>query len=367
MRAAEYYPVIVITGPRQSGKSTLCRHLFDGYSRYNFEDVSLRQRVAEDPKAFLANAGAKVVIDEVQQVPELFSYLQIEVDENPDRQFILTGSSNFSLMERITQSLAGRAALFNLLPFALNELGDYKQNSTDHILLNGLYPSVVTKARPVDLFYSNYYSTYVERDVRQIKNINNVAQFQRFIQLAAGRIGTEFNATSLAMEVGVSAPTISSWISILQTSYVVLMLQPFHANINKRLTKSPKLYFYDTGLACFLLGIETVGQLAVHPLRGSIFENLAVVELIKESANQGKRPNLFFYRENAGREADMLQIKGDKIDIYEVKSASTYNPSFQKNLKYLNGLFPDMIGRKTVVYDGDNIPPDIINIRDLAK
>ncbi len=362
-RASRYFPVVVVTGPRQSGKSTLCNHLFSHYARFNLEDVALREKIAEDPKGFIHDCGINVLIDEVQHIPELFSYIQIAVDENPERRFILTGSNNFSLMERITQPLAGRAALFTLLPMSFEEVGEYSQQPTDHLMLNGFYPSVVTGQRPSDLFYPNYYSTYVERDLRQLINISNISLFQTFIRLLAGRCGTEFNASSLSVEVGVSAPTIKGWMSILQTSYIAFLLQPYHANINKRLTKTPKVYFYDTGFLCFLLGIETPEQLAVHPLRGSIFENLAVLELLKQRFNAGKLSNLYFYRENKGREADIVRMNGEKLDIFEVKSSQTYNKAFEKNLNYLQDLLDDKVQSKAVVYDGDFIPPSIINIR----
>ncbi len=366
-RAAEYFPVIVITGPRQSGKSTLCNNLFESYTKYNLEDIALREKITQDPKGFIAECGERTVIDEVQHIPSLFSYIQIAVDANPSRRFILTGSSNFSLMEKITQSLAGRSALFTLLPMSFDELGSYTNQNTDVIMLNGFYPSVVTETRPADLFYPSYYSTYVERDLRQLSNISNIGNFQTFIRLLAGRCGTEFNASSLSTEIGVSAPTIREWMSILQTSYIAFLLPPYYANINKRLTKTPKVYFYDTGLLCFLLGIETSIQLAVHPLRGSIFENLAVIELLKQRFNAGKLQNLYFYRENKGREADIVRVDGDKLDLFEVKSSHTYNKAFEKNLNYLQDVFGEKIQSKTVVYDGEFIPPSVINIRQLTQ
>lgn len=365
VRAAQYFPVVTITGPRQSGKSTLCRHLFEGYQRYNLEDVALREKVSEDCKAFLDSCGDNVIIDEVQNVPNLFSYIQIAVDDNPSRKFVLTGSNNFSLMEKITQSLAGRAALFTLLPFAMEEVPEYVVRPTDDLLTGGLYPSVVTGRIPYDLFYPNYYSTYIERDVRQLKNITDIAAFQNFMRLAAGRCGSEFNASQLGVEVGKTSPTIKGWMSVLQTSYIAFLLNPFYANLNKRLTKTPKLYFYDTGLLCFLLGITEPGQLVNHPLRGSIFENLAVVELLKKRFNDGKLSNLCFYRENSGREADIVKEEGDRLDLYEIKSSKTYNKSFERNLTYLNELLSPKVRDKIIVYDGEPIPPSVINIRQL--
>lgn len=366
-RGAIYFPVVVVTGPRQSGKSTLCNHIFNDYAKYNLEDVGLRESVTIDPKGFINNCGDKVIIDEVQHVPDLLSYIQIAVDAHPDRRFVLTGSSNFALLESVTQSLAGRAALFTLLPMSLDELGGYASLPTDELLLNGFYPSVVTGKRPADLFYPNYYSTYIERDVRQLKNISDLRQFQSLVGLSAGRCGTEFNASQLSTEIGISSPTVKSWLSVLQASYIAFFLPPYFTNLNKRLTKTPKIYFYDTGVLCYLLGIETTSQLAVHPLRGAIFENLAVIELLKQRLNNAKQPNLYFYRENRGHEADIVRTEGDMLDIFEVKSSQTFNKSFVKNLDYLKGLLCDKIRHSAVVYDGDYIPPSIINIRELTR
>lgn len=366
-RGAKYFPVIVVTEPRQSGKSTLCNHIFSDYTKYNLEDVGLRDNVSIDPKGFINNCGDKVIIDEVQHIPEILSYIQITVDKHPERRFILTGSSNFALIESVTQSLAGRAALYTLLPMALDELGDYASLSTDELLFNGFYPSVVTGSRPVDLFYPNYYSTYIERDVRQLKNISDFRQFQNLIKLSAGRCGTEFNASQLATEIGITSPTVKSWISILHASYIAFLLPPYFANLNKRLTKTPKIYFYDTGILCYLLGIENASQLAVHPLRGAIFENLAVIELLKQRLNKAKHPNLCFYRENRGREADIVRLDGEMLDIFEVKSSQTFNKSYVKNLNYLKELLGNKIRNSAVVYDGDYIPPSVINIRELTR
>lgn len=366
-RGAKYFPVIVVTGPRQSGKSTLCSHIFNDYASYNLEDVGLRESISLDPKGFISNCGESVIIDEVQHIPDLLSYIQISVDKQPERRFVLTGSSNFALFESVTQSLAGRAAVYTLLPMALDELGDYASSSTDELLFNGFYPSVLTGVRPADLFYSNYYTTYIERDVRQIKNISDLRQFQTLLRLSAGRCGNEFNASQISTEIGVASPTIKSWISILQASYIAFLLPPYHANLNKRLTKTPKLYFYDTGVLCYLLGIENLAQLAVHPLRGAIFENLAVIELMKQRLNQAKQPNLCFYRENRGLEADIVRMEGEKVDIFEIKSSHTFNKSFVKNLDYLKRLLGEKVRNSAVIYDGDYIPPSIINIRDFTR
>lgn len=367
LRGAQYFPVTVITGPRQSGKSTFCRNTFNDYIEYNLEDLALREKIEEDPKLFLSECGEKVIIDEIQHVPSIFSYLQVEVDNHPNRRFIITGSSNFALMEKITQSLAGRTVLFTLLPLALNEIPTYANIDTDSLLFNGLFPSVVTGQRPADLFYSAYNTTYVEKDVRQLKNIGDLRVFQKFMRLAAGRTGSEINGVQFGNELAISSPTVKSWTSTLEASYILFPLLPYYANINKRLTKTPKVYFYDTGLLCYLLGIECPGHLRNHPLRGAIFENLAVVELLKQRFNEGKTSNLFFYRENKGREVDILRATGEYLDIFEVKSSHTYSSAFSNNLKYLKQLFKEKVKTSAVIYDGDFIPPDIVNIRQLTQ
>ena len=366
-RQEKYYPVIVITGPRQVGKTTLCKHLWPDFTYYNLEDVELRNIIREDPKKFIFGTDTPIIIDEIQHIPDLFSYIQICVDENPERKFVITGSSDFALMENITQSLAGRAALFTLLPFSFNEIESYmSETNTDRILYNGFYPGVIVRQIPPNIFFSNYCSTYVERDVRKIKAVENLDIFQTFMKILAGRTSTEFNAASISAEIGVTSPTIKSWLGILKTSYLVFTLSPYHTNIEKRLTKTPKVYFYDTGLLCFLLGISDPEQLATHPLRGAVFENLIISELVKQSYNNGDNASLYFYRENKGREVDALRIAGNTIDLYEVKSSSTYNTSFKNNLTYLKKLLGDKVRNATVVYDGTSYPPEIINFRALS-
>ncbi|MDE6050523.1 MAG: ATP-binding protein, partial [Paramuribaculum sp.] len=362
LEAAKYYRVIVVTGPRQTGKTTLCRHLFSDYKYYNLEDVALRNAIADDPKGFLSGCGDRVIIDEVQNIPELFSYIQVVVDADENRRFALTGSNNFSLMESITQSLAGRAALFTLLPFALNELsGEYQSVQTDEILFRGLYPGTTIRRMPPEMFFRNYYSTYMERDVRQIKQITDLPKFQHLMRLVAGRVGSECNASALANETGISSPTVKSWLGVMQTSYLLTVLPPYYQNISKRLIKTPKVYFIDTGLLCYMLGITSAEQLQTHPLRGAVFENLIVVEMLKDRFNRGKDSNLFFYRESSGREVDVVQTEADKFRIWEVKSAKTFNTDFRKNLDYFKSIFGEKVISAKVIYDGDNIPPDVVN------
>ncbi|MDR3268721.1 MAG: ATP-binding protein, partial [Tannerella sp.] len=360
--ALPYFPVITVTGPRQSGKTTLCRNLFRELPYINLEKTRVREAVMLDTEKYLYEYPDGLIIDEAQQYPDLFSYIQVAVDENPSRRYILTGSSNFSLLEKITQSLAGRTALFTLLPLSLHELGDRKHDiSTDTLILNGGYPAVWAKNTPRELFYGNYYSTYIERDVRQIIHVKDVNQFQTFIRLTAGRIGTECNAAALSNEVGVVTNTIKQWFSVLAASYIIYMLPPYYENIGKRLVKSPKVYFYDTALACYLLGIETEAQLAVHPLRGALFENMVVNEALKERYNAGKRPDLFFYRDRSQKEVDLIQTKANDLHLYEIKSSKTYHKEFYKGIDYLKNIFGERITRSALIFDGDTEIPSVRN------
>lgn len=354
-----FLPVITLTGPRQSGKTTLCRKIFSSLPYANLEDAATLAEVHLDPKAFLAKYPQGVIIDEAQNFPEIFSYLQVAVDEDRmtggERRFIVTGSNNFSLMQRITQSMAGRTAVMSLLPLSTEEiLAAYPHAKTSEMLLCGGYPAIWSNGpEGRQILLSNYYTTYIERDVRSLVNLKDLQAFQMFIRLAAGRIGQEFNASSLSMEVGVSVPTIKSWLSVLSASYVVYLLQPYYANIGKRLIKTPKLYFYDTGLASFLLGINTVEQMDVHPLRGSLFENMVVNDMLKHGANKGRPESLFFYRDKSQREVDVVRLLPDNtLEAYEIKAGMTFNADYFKHLRYLQSLLGERLGRTTVVYDG---------------
>lgn len=364
-----YFKIITITGPRQSGKTTLCKQLFPDYEYVNLEDMSVREQAAIDPKAFLSSYTSGVIIDEAQNFPELFSYLQVISDAHPDRRYIITGSSNFSLLERITQSLAGRAAVLTLLPLSLQELGDISSVSTDTLLLNGGYPAIWANVQPRHLLYPNYYTTYVERDVRRIVNVTNLRDFQTFIRLSAGRVGTEFNASALSNAVGISVKTVQSWLSILTASYVTFTLPPFYENIGKRLIKAPKLYFFDTGLLCYLLGIENEQQLSTHPLRGAIFENFVVAEAYKQLTNRGKEPSLYFYRDSSQHEVDLLFQRGYQYEAYEIKSSQTFTRDFLGGLHYLSKLLGDRLTHSSVIYAGaeqlDTPHDGIINYRNF--
>lgn len=358
LQLKEHFPVITITGPRQSGKTTLCKEMFPQFAYVNLEDAITRAQLIADPRAFFDIYSGGLIVDEAHHYPELLSFIQVIVDQNPDRRFIITGSSNFALLEKVTQSLAGRTAVLTLLPLSLNELGNRIDGiSTDTLMLNGGYPAIWAKGFPREDLYKNYYTTYIERDVRQIVNIKDMNAFHSFIRLCAGRIGTEFNASSLAGAVGTTVRTITSWLSVLSASYIAYTLPPYYENIGKRLVKSPKLYFYDTGLICYLLGIENEQQLSTHPLRGEIFENMIVNEAIKNRLNIGKDPNLYFYRDQSQREVDLIHLKGYELQAYEIKSGKSYQSEYYKGIKYLKTIFKDRLTTSALIYDGiDEIP-----------
>ncbi|MDE6510534.1 MAG: ATP-binding protein [Muribaculaceae bacterium] len=365
MEVQKYYPVTTITGPRQSGKTSLCRHLFPEYPYVNLEDIITRGRAIADPVGFIDSLGPVAVIDEVQNVPEILSMIQVRVDEHPEMRFILTGSSNFSLLHHMTQSLAGRTALFTLLPFSFHEMTEAEKDiPTWRLLTRGQYPGILVNGIPDRIFYSNYYTTYVERDVRDLMQLKNIMKFDVFVRLLASRVGSEFNASQIAKEAGVSAPTISEWLSILETSYITFTLRPYFANISKQLTKMPKVYFYDTGFLCYLLGIESEAQYQSSTLRGAIFENMAITELMKSQFNQGHVPEVSFYRERSGKEVDAMVRMGGYIHLYEVKAGGTFKPDFLTNINQVAGLLPGEV-TKSVIYDGPTSAPLLLNIRDI--
>ena len=372
-RLLPHFRVFVVTGPRQSGKTTLCKHHFSEYAYFNMEDILVREQIAVAPKHFLEQYAPKgIIIDEVQQYPELFSYIQIISDEHPDYRFVLTGSSNFALLYHISQSLAGRAALFTLLPLSLVELQERRTADTDTLMFNGGFPAVWSHQTPAYDVCRNYYNTYIERDVRNLIHIKNSSQFQIFVRLCAGRTGYMFNASALSAEIGVSVPTINEWLSVLEASYVIFRLLPFYRNIGKRLIKAPKIYFYDTALVCYLCGIENEQQLSTHPLRGAIFENLVVLEFLKKRFNTGKDPNLYYYRDQSQHEVDILQEFGNQYHAYEVKSAKAFHTGFLDNLKYLKSVMGgDLLVKTQVIYDGKtdiNVPENgMMNIRNIFQ
>lgn len=354
LNMAGEYPVITITGPRQSGKTTLARHLFPNLPYYSFENPDIRLQAEEDPRAFLNGISNGAVLDEIQNAPFILSYLQQIVDEQKSKQtYILTGSNQFSLLNSITQSLAGRTAILKLLPFSFNEISSTLNRKTDEIIHSGFYPAVFsTKLNPTKI-YRNYYETYIERDLRQLIQIKDLSLFQKFMKICAGRIGNLFNASAIASETGVSVKTIQSWVSILEASFVVMLLSPFFENLNKRLIKSPKLYFYDTGLASYLLGIERVEQLSRDPLRGALFENMIVMEFVKKRLNKGYDHNLNFYRDSHHSEVDLIRKNGNELIAYEIKSAQTFHPDFLKGLIKLKKIFGNRVTGQYLIYDGE--------------
>jgi len=353
---AAKYPVVTVMGPRQSGKTTLVRGYFQDKPYFNLELPSQRALVMEDPYGFLSQFDHGVVLDEIQRLPELLSYIQVIADEKKQKgMFILTGSHQVSLHEAISQSLAGRTALLTLLPMTLNELNqagfDY---SVDKQILYGGFPRVYKDNLNPTKTYADYFRTYVERDVRQMLNVKDINLFEKFIKLCAGRIGGVFEASSLANEVGVSNKTISHWLSILEASYIVFRLPPYFENIGKRLIKSPKLYFTDVGLASYLLGIESEAQLSRDPLRGDLFENLVVLELMKYRFNRAQDPNLYFYRDQSKNEIDIIIKHGHELIPVEIKSAQTFHSQFLKGLKLLKRILPERVPQGYVLYAGDS-------------
>lgn len=332
---ATKYPVVTVTGPRQSGKSTLVRHAFPQKTYISCEDPDIQLFADQDPRGFL-QTYQNAVIDEAQKVPRIFSYIQTMVDKTDEPgQFVLTGSSDFLLFEKITQSLAGRTAVLRLLPFSLNEIHDIKKSERyEEYLFNGFYPRVYKMSIPPNDFYPGYVQTYIERDVRTIKNITNLGQFQMFLKMCAGRTGQLLNLSSLANECGISHTTAKSWISVLEASYIVFLLNPHYENFSKRLVKMPKLYFYDPGLAAYLLGIQSVSQLQTHYCKGALFESMIIGDMIKQRFNQGKPGNCYFWRDKNGNEIDCLVDNGEFLSPLEIKSGQTITSNYFKGLDY---------------------------------
>lgn len=354
LEAAKYFPVITVTGPRQSGKTTMLKQIFPHLHYYSLEDLDTRSFAMEDPVRFLHLHEDGMILDEVHNYPELLSYIQGIVDEQPQKKFVLSGSSNFALLKKVSQSLAGRSGVFELMPLSIEEVKGQIEyvDDADQLLYQGLYPAVCSCKNIPKFLYPSYVKTYLERDVRDLLNVKDIRLFNMFLKLCAGRIGSVFNASEIAGEIGVSSKTIQAWVSILQASYVVYLLPPYFENSRKRLTKSPKMYFCDTGLACTLLGIESAEQLAFDKMRGHLFENLIVVELLKRRLNEGKESNLYFYRDSNQNEVDILVNNGSSLDAIEVKSAMTYNPSFEKALLKVNEWVNPPVDKRTIIYAG---------------
>lgn len=342
---ARKFPAIGLLGPRQSGKTTLVKEIFPRKPYISFENQDNVWLATHDPRAFLAAYSRGAIFDEIQKVPLLLSYLQGIIDANPSKTglFIITGSQNLLLLESVSQTLAGRIAFIHLLPFSIAELSEskFKSQSLNRIILNGGYPRLYDrKIAPPD-FYPNYLLTYVERDVRQIKNIANLGIFQRFLKICATRVGQEINYASISNDAGIDQKTVISWFGILEASFIAFRLQPFYKNLGKRITQMPKLYFYDTGLCCSLLELETESHVNTHPLRGALFENLMVLELLKQRLNNGQRSNLFFWRDRTGNEVDVLLEQSSQVIPVEIKTSSTFNGDYLKGIRFWNKLNPE--------------------------
>ena len=359
LQRATLYPVVTVLGPRQSGKTTLCRMAFPDKPYVNLEQPDVREFAQQDPKAFLAQFSDGAVLDEIQNVPSLLSWIQVLTDADPRKgRFVLTGSHQLQVSAQVTQSLAGRTAVLELLPLSLSELAKANDLSTgkpadvNGLMLQGGYPRIHAQDMPPEVMLSDYFATYVERDVRQLINLRHLREFGQCVRLLAGRTGQLLNQTSLGNEVGVSSNTITQWLSILEASFLVFSLAPWSVNIGKRLVKSPKIYFYDVGLACWLLGIKTVEQLQHHPLRGALFENLVVLEVLKSLRHQGLRDPLYFFRDSNGLEIDLLLDHADGLQLVEIKASQTVSAPLFKNLRTVSTLLGDRVRSQHLIYGG---------------
>lgn len=355
----EVFPIISLTGPRQSGKTTLCRHLYPDLPYINMENIHTSNLFIEDPVGFINSFKDGVIIDEAQLQPELFRTLQVTVDEDNhngrNRKFIVTGSSNFSIMEKSAESMAGRTAPLTLLPLSTHEILNSRDESIPTALLAflGGYPKVwISPYSAKEIIIQSYIDTYVQRDLRQLMNIKDLNKFMKFIGLCAGRVGTELNMSSLAVETGVTVATVDSWLSVLAASYVIWMLPPWSTNINKRLTKTSKLYFYDTGLLCSMLGIREARQLEIFPIRGAIFENMVLNNFVKAAFNAGRKPRLSFFRDKTGREIDLITETSEGLNLFEIKASTGFNPDYFKNIRYFERTFPERVASASIIYDG---------------
>jgi len=354
---ATKYPVISITGPRQSGKTTLVKSIFPKKKYTNLENFEDKDFALSDPRGFLTQSSNGIIIDEIQHIPELFSYIQVISDEQDiPGYFVITSSQNFSLLEKISQSLAGRVSVFTLLPFSMQEITktDFQMQSLEEHMYKGFYPRLHDRNMEPSRYYNNYIQTYIERDVRNIKSIHDLNAFQTFLKLCAGRVGQLVNFSSLADDVGINHNTAKSWLSILEASYIIYLLKPHHQNFNKRLVKMPKMYFHDTGLLCVLLSINQEEELISHHLRGHIFENFIISEFMKVQLHRGLLPNLYFWRDKHGKEIDCIIEKGQQIIPVEIKSGNTISNDYFKNLKYYNDLADIDAKNSYLIYGGDS-------------
>ena len=349
------FPIVSITGPRQSGKTTMLKAAFPDYQYYNLERIDYRELILSDMVGFLRNAGANVIFDEAQNIPELFSYIQVISDErNIPGQYILSGSQSFLLNNHISQSLAGRVSVNNLFPFDITEYDYLKEQNLFQTILNGFYPRIYDQKIDAEDFYPSYLQTYIERNVRTLKAIENLNTFTRFLGLCAGRVGQILNISSLANDAGVAVNTAKAWLSLLESSYIIYLLRPYHKNFNKRIIKAPKLYFYDTGVASSLLKLTDPNMIKSHYAYGSLFENLVISEIIKSQNHLGIYPEVYYWRESNGCEIDCIIDKGNNhLLALEIKGGETFNSDFVKNLKKFTSFEPDTIIDKMLLYTGD--------------
>ncbi len=352
----EKYPVIAVTGPRQSGKTTFLKEEFSDYRYVNLENPEVRNFAENDTKNFLKEFDKYVIIDEVQRIPTLFSYLQAKVDEDKIMgQYIISGSQNFHLMQNISQSLAGRVGLFKLFPLDFNEMKSENLLDENYSvnLQRGFYPAIFDRNIPSKTFYSNYIQTYVERDLSEIIHVKDLKTFRNFVSLCAARAGQLLNLNSLANECGISQPTAKSWVTVLETSYIIFLLQPYHSNLNKRITKSPKLYFYDTGLLSFLKKINDPKSLMMHPQKGSLFENFVIAEFVKSNYHQNLLRDFWFWRDVQGHEVDMIWQDDFLLNLVEIKATETIMTEMFKGLSYYENLDPNSVKSKTLIQTGN--------------
>ncbi|MFQ5448122.1 MAG: ATP-binding protein [Saprospiraceae bacterium] len=349
------YPVVTLTGPRQSGKTTLLKALFPDWHYFSMETPDLRSQVLQNPRELFARFGHRMVLDEVQKTPDILSYIQTIVDEDPEASFILSGSQNLLMMENISQTLAGRSAIFYLLPFSMQELqsGSLSEKSYEQWIFDGCYPKIYDKHLSPPEFYANYTETYVQRDVRQVKNVGNLNLFTRFLSICAGHIGQTLNYSNLANAAGISLTTVQNWLSILETSFIIYRLNPYFRNFNKRIVKAPKLYFYDTGLACSLLRMSNLQAVTNYFQKGALFENFIINEISKSYFNQGKRPPIYYWRDSKGREIDLLLDLGGQLMPVEIKAGRTFSAGFFKNIEWWNTVADLPVVDNYVVYGGE--------------
>lgn len=354
---AQNFPIVTVTGPRQSGKTTLCRAVFSGKPYVNLEAPDIREFALRDPRGFLAGYPDGAILDEIQRAPDLPSYLQTIVDEkNGGCQYILTGSQQFEVMTRISQSLAGRTAILKLLPLSIEELREANLPlGIDRLILNGFYPRLYDRNLDPTQALGDYFETYVERDIRQLITVRDLALFEKFVRLCAGRVGQLLNLQSLGSDVGISHTTARSWLTLLEASYVVFLLQPWFSNISKRQIKAPKLYFYDVGFASYLLGAQSELHISRHPLRGNLFENMTVIEALKYRYHRGQRNNLFFWRDGRGNEIDLVIEKALEVVPVEIKAGATISEDYFKGLRYFSAKLPVPPATAAVVYGGSDL------------